>query len=75
MIWAIYAQVRRHARDHATGIGAGFSLANVYMSALHGLELCRHFKVTDRKDCIELCPVSMEEGGEKTSWENGLSLC
>lgn len=44
------------------------------MSALHGLELCRHFEVTDRKDCIELCPVSMEEGGVKTPWEKGLSL-
>lgn len=67
--------MRRHGRDHATGIGAGFNLANVCMSALSCLELCRHFEVTDRKDCIELCPVSTEEGGEKTPWEKGLALC
>lgn len=58
--------MKRYDRDHATGIGAGFSLANVYMSALHGLELYRHFEVADRKDCIELCPVRMEEDGETT---------
>lgn len=52
--WAIYIQVKRHGRDHATGIGAGFSLENVCLSALSCLELCRHFEVTYRKDCIEL---------------------
>lgn len=37
--WAILAQVRRYGRDHTAGIEAGFSPADVCVSALRDLYL------------------------------------
>lgn len=39
MTWAILAQVRRYGRDHTAGVEAGFSPADVCVSALHDLYL------------------------------------
>ncbi|MBV94608.1 Heterogeneous nuclear ribonucleoprotein U-like protein 1, partial [Eschrichtius robustus] len=62
--WATLAQVRRHGRDRAVRIEAGFSPTDVCVSALRGLDLCGRLRtLTDIKDCVELCPVSTEEGG------------
>lgn len=63
----------RHGKDYAAGIGAGFNLANDCMSALCGLELCGYLEATDIKDCIELCPVSTEEGGEEAPGERAFT--
>lgn len=64
--WATLAQVRRHGRDHAVRIEAGFSPTDVCVSALRGLDLCGRLRtLTNIKDCVGLCPVSTEEGSEE----------